>query len=197
MHKYIQGFICCCIRIVLKLFAGHISAIYKLGEMHAEGIGVKRNCNYAVDVSVFLVWNCVVIIFSSIFLLTHLLKYSSSSTHFATCRQRRDLHRCLLTNIDNYLSIRFLWILMGNVHKFKTSDVAFCMYHWKEIVLSGLHSVHWLILGEISALSSPRNLLSTVWWSCSCSKPYQNEVIGLECLWKQRVCMRLEIWTVL
>ena len=31
--------------------AGHLLAIYSLGEMHAEGTAVKRNCNYAVEVS--------------------------------------------------------------------------------------------------------------------------------------------------
>ncbi len=32
------------------LFPGHLHAIYLLGELHADGIIIKRNCHFAVEV---------------------------------------------------------------------------------------------------------------------------------------------------
>ncbi len=38
-------------RMLTSIIVGHLRAMYSLGEMNAEGIGVKRNCNYAVEVN--------------------------------------------------------------------------------------------------------------------------------------------------
>ncbi len=42
-----------CIISMMGHCIGHLKAIYNLGEMNAEGIGIKRNCNYAVEVPFF------------------------------------------------------------------------------------------------------------------------------------------------
>ena len=39
--------------------AGHLHAIFLLGDLHAEGAIVKRNCHFAVEVCVCVCMYCV------------------------------------------------------------------------------------------------------------------------------------------
>ena len=41
-------------KLLYNAYSGHLKAIYSLGEMNAEGVGVKRNCNYAVEVHTYI-----------------------------------------------------------------------------------------------------------------------------------------------
>ena len=55
-------FLQCCIAMLLVgtgIIAGHLHAIFLLGDLHAEGAIVKRNCHFAVEVCVCVCMYCV------------------------------------------------------------------------------------------------------------------------------------------